>query len=218
LGKGYRRRLLELMGIKYYQDSEDLYELREPPAIYHYRIQALFDFIQGQQCVSVAVNNLLLQLLIEAGVCNRPIHPKNLSAFRLAVMSLLKLPELPDLSHLTELLDDMPPDDVYQTSGNPEARQLTNLASIYDPVTALKYWETLPLSTIESIIWESRQSILINAVKDKLTPESINHRKAEKALKAKLANTEEAVRWVQDQIQGLKTSDKAKEALSDIKL
>lgn len=210
--------------IVHYFDGNQIWELQEPPACHHYRLLQLFQYIQQNQHndhVYQASLDLLRRRLHELGITEQLI-PENLLnlEFINEITSLFVAPELPNLEPLTNLLDDSVPAEYTQSSNNYNAYWLNALYNIFENMdAAIKVWTTQPMSVVQSLIFERRQAMLLNLVKDKLTPDAITDRKVRDLMQSKIDDGT-ATDWVMNQISQPRSEDdinNAKGALDDIK-
>lgn len=207
--------------IRHYWTGTEFIELREPVAKWHYRFLQLFKLLQENQFDNdkyVAILKLLNNLLIESGVIQSSVDLTNITLVN-DILELFTPQELPDLSKLLELLEDKQVGDYAKSSNDFEAYWLNSLFNLFED-KALDIWNSLPLSTIQSLIFEARQGILLNSVKDKLTPEAQQNREIEKNMKQKLADGT-AFSWMQEQLYSQATDELlqlANHELSDLRL
>ena len=207
--------------IRHYWTGTEFIELREPVAKWHYRFLQLFKLLQENQFDNdkyVAILKLLNNLLIESGVIQSSVDLTNITLVN-DILELFTPQELPDLSKLLELLEDKQVGDYAKSSNDFEAYWLNSLFNLFED-KALDIWNSLPLSTIQSLIFEARQGILLNSVKDKLTPEAQQNREIEKDMKQKLADGT-AFSWMQEQLYSQATDELlqlANHELSDLRL
>ena len=207
--------------IRHYWTGTEFIELREPVAKWHYRFLQLFKLLQENQFDNdkyVAILKLLNNLLIESGVIQSSVDLTNITLVN-DILELFTPQELPDLSKLLELLEDKQVGDYAKSSNDFEAYWLNSLFNLFED-KALDIWNSIPLSTIQALIFEARQGILLNSVKDKLTPEAQQNREIEKNMKQKLADGT-AFSWMQEQLYSQATDELlqlANHELNDLRL
>lgn len=207
--------------IKHYWTGTEFIELQEPVAKWHYRFLQLFKLLQENQFDNdkyVAILKLLNNLLIESSVIQSSVDLTDITLVN-DILELFTPQELPDLSELLELLEDKQVGDYAKSSNDFEAYWLNSLFNLFED-KALDIWNSLPLSTIQSLIFETRQGILLNSVKDKLTPEAQQNREIEKNMRQKLADGT-AFSWVQEQLYSQATDELlqlANHELNDLRL
>lgn len=193
--------------IKHYWTGSDFIELREPVAKWHYRFLQLFNLLQENQHDKQkyeAILNSINNLLVDANVIDTKVEIFDIN-FINDILELFTPQDIPDLSELIELLDDNQVGDHAKSSNNFEAYWLNSLFNLFED-KALEIWNTLSLSTIQALIFETRQGILLNNIKDKLTPEAQQNREIEKAMKQKLADGK-AFSWMQEQLYSQATDE-----------
>ena len=180
--------------IKHYWTGTDFIELREPVAKWHYRFLQLFKVLQDSQYDNDKYYAILKLLndVVEAPVDLTDIGLVN------EILELFTPKEVPDLSELLSLLEDQQVGNYAKSSDDFEAHWLNSLFNLFEG-KALDIWNTLSLSTIQALIFETRQGILLNSVKDKLTPEAEQNREIEKAMRQKL-EAGAAFSWMQEQL------------------
>lgn len=193
--------------IKHHWTGSDFIELQEPVAKWHYRFLQLFKLLQENQFDNNKYNailRLLNNLLIESNVIQSPVDLTDIGLIN-EILELFTPQETPDLSELLELLEDKQVGNYAKSSNDFEAYWLNSLFNLFED-KALDIWNSLPLSTIQSLIFETRQGILLNSVKDKLTPEAKQNREIEKAMRQKL-DAGVAFSWVQEQLYSQATDE-----------
>lgn len=190
------------MLINYYYNGNELIELREPVAAWHIRFLKLFDLMnnsQGKEGKYRACLMLLSRMLVEANIVDNAINPDEMTIDLVnTVLGLFAYPEMPDLDILTDFLEDNTSSDYIQNSSDFEGHWLSALFQLFER-QALDIWKTQCLSTIQALIFEARQALLLNAVKDKLTPEGLKNHKIKKQMQS-LIKDEKAFGWIQDQL------------------
>lgn len=210
--------------IIHYFDGSQVWELQEPAACHHYRLLQLFQYIQNNQSneqIYTASLGLLKKYLYQLKIIEQPILDNLITLdFINEVTSLFIAPELPSLAILTDLLDDAIPPEYTQSSSNYDAYWLNALYNIFENMdAAIKLWTTQPMSVVQAFIFERRQGMLLNLVRDKITPDAIADRKIKHVMQSKI-NDGTAAEWVMSQIKQARSEDDvnaAKEALDDIK-
>jgi hypothetical protein len=190
------------MLINYYYNGNELIELREPVAAWHIRFLKLFDLMNNSRDDTAkyqACLGLLSRMLVDASIVDSIINPDEMTInFVNEVLGLFANPEMPDLSVLTDLLEDSTSTDYIQNSGDFEGHWLSALFQLFEG-QALNIWKTQSLSTIQAMLFEARQSLILNAVKDKLTPDGLKNHEIKKQMQS-LIKDGKAFGWVQDQM------------------
>ena len=211
------------MLINYHWDGSQFLELREPVASWHIRFLRLFELLQDtrqDQEKYQATLGLLSKLLFDAKVVDSLIPVEILdTAFVNSILELFAPQELPTLDLLTELLEDKTSTEYIQSSNNFEAYWLNTLHNLFGK-KSLDIWKSTTMSTIQAMVFEARQSLLLNSVKEKLTPEAIQNRQIEKMMRDKIKEGV-AFNWIQEQVYPEMTTelnDLVKEKLNDLRL
>lgn len=191
------------MIISYHWDGENFRELREPTAKWYSRFTQFFKILQdcqGNPEKYTAILHLLGDLLIEAKVTNDLIPVESMDiVFINNILELFAPKELPDLSELVELLEDKSNSSKYiQSSNNSDAFWLNTLFNLFGK-KAMVIWESVPMSVVQALVFEARQSLLLNSVRDKLTEAAIQNREIEREMRDKVRKGD-AFPWLQAQI------------------
>lgn len=211
--------------LMFHFDGNQVWELREPSGNCHHRFSQLFKYIQDSQDDTEKYNGCidkLRLLLYENKVTEKLVPFESVTpSFVNDVISLFILPEVPSLQALTDLLDNDIPQEFVQSSNNHDAYWLNALYNVFDDIdAALKIWGSQPLSTIQALVFERRQSMMLHLAKDKITPEAISDREVQDAMKQKIDDGT-AANWVLRQVlqsASQESISNAKELLNDIKL
>lgn len=193
--------------IKHYWTGTDFIELREPVAKWHYRFLQLFKVLQDSQYDNdkyYAILKLLNDLLVQSNVVESPVDLTDIGLVN-EILELFTPQEVPDLSELLSLLEDQQVGNHAKSSNDFDAHWLNSLFNLFEG-KALDIWNSLSLSTIQALIFETRQGILLNSVKDKLTPEAKQNREIEKAMRQKL-DAGVAFSWMQEQLYSQATDE-----------
>ena len=146
------------MLINYYWNGNEFIELREPVASWHIRFLRLFELLNNSQNDNEkyqACLTLLSKMLFEAKITDSLIPVEQMTVgFVNEVLSLFTPIEIPDLSALTDLLEDTTSTEYLQSSNNFEAYWLNTLTNLFRK-QSLTIWKTTSLSTIQALVFDS---------------------------------------------------------------